>query len=33
VRSGDTPVALVELSGTVLTVARGFNLPDIAEQN
>jgi tRNA pseudouridine55 synthase len=27
------PVALVELSGTVLTVARGFNLPDIAEQS
>ncbi len=32
VRSGNTPVALVELSGSVLTVARGFNLPDVAEQ-
>ena len=32
VRSGRTPVALVELSGSVLTVARGFNLPDVAEQ-
>jgi tRNA pseudouridine55 synthase len=32
VRSGKTPVALVELSGSVLTVARGFNLPDVAEQ-
>jgi tRNA pseudouridine55 synthase len=31
VRSGRTPVALVELSGSVLTVARGFNLPDVAE--
>jgi tRNA pseudouridine55 synthase len=31
VRSGDKPVALVELSGSVLTVARGFNLPDVAE--
>ncbi|WP_421855504.1 tRNA pseudouridine(55) synthase TruB [Novosphingobium sp.] len=31
VRSGKTPVALVELSGSVLTVARGFNLPDVAE--
>ncbi|MFM9936594.1 MAG: tRNA pseudouridine(55) synthase TruB [Novosphingobium sp.] len=31
VRSGNTPVALVELSGSVLTVARGFNLPDVAE--
>ncbi|MEI6643350.1 MAG: tRNA pseudouridine(55) synthase TruB [Novosphingobium sp.] len=31
VRSGGTPVALVELSGSVLTVARGFNLPDVAE--
>ena len=32
VRSGNVPVALVELSGSVLTVARGFNLPDVAEQ-
>jgi len=36
VRSGQgsqtRPVALVELSGSVLTVARGFNLPDVAEQ-
>lgn len=32
VRSGNRPVALVELSGSVLTVARGFNLPDVAEQ-
>jgi len=32
VRSGRTPLALVELSGSVLTVARGFNLPDVAEQ-
>ncbi len=31
VRSGFVPVALVELSGSVLTVARGFNLPDVAE--
>lgn len=31
VRSGNVPVALVELSGSVLTVARGFNLPDVAE--
>ena len=31
VRSGKVPVALVELSGSVLTVARGFNLPDVAE--
>jgi tRNA pseudouridine55 synthase len=31
VRSGSVPVALVELSGSVLTVARGFNLPDVAE--
>jgi tRNA pseudouridine55 synthase len=31
VRSGQVPVALVELSGSVLTVARGFNLPDVAE--
>ena len=31
VRSGKTPLALVELSGFVLTVARGFNLPDVAE--
>jgi tRNA pseudouridine55 synthase len=31
VRSGETPIALVELSGSVLTVARGFNLPDVAE--
>ncbi len=26
------PVALVELSGSVLAVVRGFNLPDVAEQ-
>ncbi len=32
VRSGRVPVALVKLSGSVLTVARGFNLPDVAEQ-
>ncbi|GEO00780.1 tRNA pseudouridine synthase B [Novosphingobium sediminis] len=31
VRSGRTPVALVELSGSSLTVVRGFNLPDVAE--
>ena len=31
VRSGNVPVALVELSGGSLTVARGFNLPDVAE--
>ena len=31
VRSGSVPVALVQLSGSVLTVARGFNLPDVAE--
>jgi tRNA pseudouridine55 synthase len=31
VRSGGKPVALVGLSGSVLTVARGFNLPDVAE--
>ena len=31
VRSGSVPVALVELSGSVLTVSRGFNLPDVAE--
>ncbi len=31
VRSGKVPVALVELSGSVLTVARGFNFPDVAE--
>ena len=31
VRSGLVPVALVELSGSVLTVSRGFNLPDVAE--
>jgi tRNA pseudouridine55 synthase len=31
VRHGDVPVALVELSGGSLTVARGFNLPDVAE--
>lgn len=31
VRSGSVPLALVQLSGTVLTVARGFNLPDVAE--
>ena len=31
VRSGNVPVALVELSGGSLTVARGFNLSDVAE--
>jgi tRNA pseudouridine55 synthase len=31
VRSGNVPIALVELSGGSLTVARGFNLPDVAE--
>ena len=31
VRSGGKPVALVQLSGSSLTVARGFNLPDVAE--
>jgi tRNA pseudouridine55 synthase len=31
VRHGQVPLALVELSGTVLTVARGFNIPDVAE--
>jgi tRNA pseudouridine55 synthase len=31
VRSGRVPVALVQLSGSSLTVARGFNLPDVAE--
>jgi len=31
VRHGDVPLALVELSGTVLIVARGFNIPDVAE--
>ncbi len=31
VRHGDVPLALVELSGTVLTVVRGFNIPDVAE--
>lgn len=31
VRSGNVPVALAELSGGSLTVARGFNLPDVAE--
>jgi tRNA pseudouridine55 synthase len=30
-RSGQTPVALVALSGGSLTVERGFNLPDVAE--
>ncbi|BEV00248.1 tRNA pseudouridine(55) synthase TruB [Novosphingobium olei] len=30
-RLGRVPVALVELSGGSLTVARGFNLPDVAE--
>jgi len=30
-RSGSTPVALVELAGGAATVARGFNLPDVAE--
>ncbi|MGN6358623.1 MAG: tRNA pseudouridine(55) synthase TruB [Novosphingobium sp.] len=31
VRGGNVPVALVELSGGSLAVARGFNLPDVAE--
>lgn len=31
-RSGTVPVALVELSGGSLSVVRGFNLPDVAEQ-
>lgn len=31
VRSGNVPVALVELSGGNATVSRGFNLPDVAE--
>ena len=31
VRSGNVPVALAELSGGSLTVARGFNLHDVAE--
>ena len=31
VRSGLVPVALVQLSGSLLTVARGFNLSDVAE--
>jgi tRNA pseudouridine55 synthase len=31
VRHGNVPVALVELSGGSLTVARGFNFPDVAE--
>ena len=31
VRSGNVAVALAELSGGSLTVARGFNLPDVAE--
>jgi tRNA pseudouridine55 synthase len=30
-RAGQVPVALVELSGQVLTVSRGFNIPDVAE--
>ena len=30
-RAGIVPVALVELAGGSLTVARGFNLPDVAE--
>ena len=30
-RAGHVPVALVELSGAVLTVLRGFNIPDVAE--
>ena len=30
-RKGSTPVALVELSGGMATVVRGFNLPDVAE--
>ena len=30
-RSGQVPVALVELSGGDATVSRGFNLPDTAE--
>lgn len=31
VRSGAVPVALVQLSGSSLSVVRGFNLPDVAE--
>ena len=31
VRSGNVPIALVELSGGSLTVSRGFNLTDVAE--
>ena len=31
VRERSTPLALVQLSGGSLTVARGFNLPDVAE--
>ncbi|HEX7752725.1 MAG TPA: tRNA pseudouridine(55) synthase TruB, partial [Novosphingobium sp.] len=31
VRHGRVPIALAELSGGSLTVARGFNLPDVAE--
>lgn len=31
VRSGAVPVALVQLSGSGLSVVRGFNLPDVAE--
>jgi tRNA pseudouridine55 synthase len=31
VRSGNLPLALVQLSGGSLTVSRGFNLPDVAE--
>ncbi len=30
-RKGDTPLALVELSGGDARVVRGFNLPDVAE--
>ena len=30
-KSGDVPVALMELSGGNATVVRGFNLPDVAE--
>ena len=30
-RSGDTPLALIELSGSDARVVRGFNLPDVAE--
>ena len=30
-RMGDTPLALVELSGGDARVVRGFNFPDVAE--